>query len=95
MCAGVGNWGEELSVSRPTSVLGGRQQSWVASSQVMFKPMRGAGSAFSNARFEAGQVRVLNQWPGLLSNSKPIKALRKGVTASKVRRILHSTAEAA
>ena len=38
---------------------GCRQQSWVASSQGTFKPMRGAGSRFSSVRFEVGQVRVI------------------------------------
>ena len=47
------------SVSRFTSVRGCPQQSWVASSQGTFKPMRGAGSAFSIVRSEGGQARVI------------------------------------
>ena len=58
--------------------------------------MRGAGSAFLIVRFEAGQVRVIVPMAHcLLSNSRPIRGLLRGITASKVSRILNATAEAA
>ena len=73
-----------------------RQQSWVASSQGTFKRMRGAGSAFLIVRFEAGQVRVIVPMAHcLLSNSRPIRGLLRGITSSKVRRILSATVEVA
>lgn len=48
------------SVSRPTSVRGYRQLSWVASSQGMFKPMRGVGSRFSNVRSNQPLAGLVN-----------------------------------
>jgi len=58
--------------------------------------MRVAGSRFLSVRSEAGQVRVnVPMAHCLLSNSRPIRGLLRGITSSKVRWILNATAEVA